>query len=79
MVVAVFVQVMPEAKQQQIREAIAAYEALRQDQASPRGKRETSAMKNLMPGVQSANRTKSGSEIALEKVDKSTWRDDRPA
>jgi hypothetical protein len=43
-VVAVFVQVMPEAKRQQIREAIAAYEALRHDQASPRGKREKSAM-----------------------------------
>ena len=39
-VVAVFVEVIPEAKRRQIRRALAAYEALRREQAKAGGKRE---------------------------------------
>ena len=43
-VVAVFVEVIPEAKRRQIKRAVAAYEALRRKQTQVGGKRETAAM-----------------------------------
>jgi hypothetical protein len=68
-VVAVFVEIIPEAKRRQIKRALDAYEALRRDKAQSGSNPRQQSWKDHMSGQQSASRTKK--EIALEKTDKS--------